>query len=70
MKNIIINNGKATVVVTAAHNVTVSEKEIVITLNSVNTLTHPKTPTKRKKTTTKSKTTKRVGRPRKTTSMK
>ena len=67
MKNVIINNGKATVTVVAAHNVTVTEKEIVITLNKVNTLTHPKSPVKRKKTTTKSKTTKRVGRPRKTT---
>jgi hypothetical protein len=69
MKNVIINNGKATVTVVAAHNVTVTEKEIVITLNKLNTLTHPKSPTKRKKTTIKSKTKKTTtvkrGRPRK-----
>ena len=69
MKNVIINNGKATVTVVAAHNVTVTEKEVVITLNKLSTLTHPKSPTKRKKTTTKSKTKKTTtakrGRPRK-----
>jgi len=54
MKNIIINNGKGTVTVTAAHNVTVSETSITIDLVTGFNLT--KTP----KTTTKSKTKKKV----------
>ena len=70
MKNIIINNGKSTVTITASHNVTVTEKEIVITLSKLSTLKHPKAPTKRKKTTAKPKamkTTTKRGRPRKST---
>ena len=73
MKNVIINNGKSTITVVAAHNVTVTEKEIVITLNKMSTMKHPTSLTNRKKATTKlktkkaTKTTARRGRPRKST---
>lgn len=56
MKNVIINNGRATVTVTAAHNVTVTEKAITIDLVTGFNLTK-KTKTK---TTTKAKTKKKV----------
>ena len=62
MKNIIINNGTATVTVNAAHNVTVTETAITIDLVTGFNLT------KTRKTTTKAKTkktAKRRGRPAK-----
>ena len=67
MKNIIINNGKPTVTITAGHNVTVSEKSITIDLLTTSKKTYvPKG--------TKTATTKRRGRPagskNKKTSMK
>ena len=68
MKDIIINNGKTTVTITAGHNVTVSEKSITIDLLTTSKKTYvPKG--------TKTATTKRRGRPvgsknRKKTSMK
>ena len=61
MKNIIINNGTATVTVNAAHNVTVSENQITIDL--VKTTVHK---TSKLTTKTKTKTTSRKrGRPAK-----
>jgi len=62
MKNIIIKNGRATVTVSAAHNVTVTETAITIDLVTGFNLT------KTRKTTTKAKTkktTKKRGRPAK-----
>jgi|8_EtaG_2_1085327.scaffolds.fasta_scaffold75559_2 hypothetical protein len=40
MKNIIINNGKTTVTISACHNVTVSEKSITIDLITTSTKTY------------------------------
>ena len=58
MKNIIIKNGRATVTVSAAHNVTVTETAITIDLVTGFNLTKtPKTTTKAKTKTKKSKTT-------------
>ena len=48
MKNIIINNGKTTVTITAGHNVTVSEKSITIDLLTTSTKTKTKTAGKRR----------------------
>jgi len=72
MKNIIINNGKATVTVTASHNVTVTEKSIVIDLVKVKAkYTTKLTKKATTKATTKPTTTKRkAGRPKKNTTVK
>tara|TARA_R110000744_G_scaffold196758_1_gene316093 strand:- start:797 stop:1027 length:231 start_codon:yes stop_codon:yes gene_type:complete len=74
MKNVIINNGKGTVTVSSAHNVTVTETAITIDLVTGFNLI------KTRKATTKAKTKKKVsainltkttkkkaGRPKKTT---
>lgn len=62
MKNTIINNGTSTIKIDTAHEVSVTEKEIVI--NLVSTTFNLVKPTrkykKRTKTTTKSKTKKSV----------
>ena len=70
MKNVIINNGRATVTVTAAHNVTVTEKAITIDLvTGFNLTKKTKTKTTTKAKTNKvTKTAKRRGRPAKATS--
>ena len=73
MKNVIINNGKGTVTVSSAHNVTVTETAITIDLVNSFNLTKNKATTKAK---TKKKvsainltktTKKKAGRPKKTT---
>lgn len=69
MKNVIINNGRATVTVSAAHHVTVTETAITIDLvTGFNTTKTRKTTTKSKTKTKKATTTaKRRGRPKKAT---
>ena len=69
MKNVIINNGRATVTISAAHNVTVTETAITIDLVTGFNLTKKSKTTAKSKTKTKKATTtaKRRGRPRKAT---
>ena len=73
MKNVIINNGKGTVTVSSAHNVTVTETAITIDLvtgfNLIKTKATTKAKTKKKVSAINlTKTTKKkAGRPKKTT---
>lgn len=68
MKNLIITNGKTVITVSAVHNVTVTESNIIIDLErSTRTYNKAKSTTVTKITSKLSKTRKTVGRPRKTT---
>mgnify|MGYP001480417544 CR=1 FL=1 len=68
MKNIIINNGRGTVTVSAVHNVTVTETAITIDLVTGFNLTKTRKTTTKAKTNKANKTAKRRGRPAKATS--
>jgi len=68
-RNVVIHNDKATITVSASHNVTITEDQVIINLVGVTTGRMPSTTKPTTTTTTKTKTTttkRRRGRPRKT----